>query len=239
MTSQPSAATDPPSKNQVRQAGRTVRHSLQMPLSVDEETYAEAIAIIERHRAAHARPMVTANVALRQMCRRLGLNAKVTQRLKRMETIRDKLLREPGLNLDRMQDFGGCRVIVPTIEDAYRLRDRILRRHPDARVKDYVAEPRGSGYRAIHVIAEYGLPKKPIEIQIRTPEMHEWADMVERVSGMLGINYKQEGHAEFQLWAKVLSRILELQAAGRPVPEALRENYAAVTQRLFRDLEGR
>ena len=252
MNAQESSGDAPPSKNQVRKAGRVVRKHLQHPIDPTPEghaqaleEYEQAILVIERHRAAHSQPMLTANVFLRRACAALAIEGRVTQRLKRMETIREKLLREPG-ELDRMQDLGGCRVVMPTIADAYRLRDYIVeRRRIDRctdyidRCTDYIESPRLSGYRAIHIVAPFGNTVcKPVEIQIRTLAMHEWATMVEETSGILGINYKQDGHTLFQSWASTLSEIMALQESSRPVPPALWARYTDGQSRLFADLEG-
>lgn len=220
----PSAAEGLPSKNQVRKAGEIVRSYLRGYATVTNEQYQDALLTVELHRAAHALPMLGANVSLRRYCATLGIKAVVTQRLKRMETIKEKLVeREQALALDRMQDLGGCRAVVPTIGDVYRLRDRLLRYHPDARVKDYVAEPRTSGYRAIHVVAEWGRsPRKVIEVQLRSEAMHRWADMVERVSATLGVNYKQDKlNGPFQIWAGLLAEWMRRVELGQDIDEGL------------------
>lgn len=71
---------------------------------------------------------MTANNGLRHRARSLGIDAEVTQRLKRSQTILDKLRREPTLDLSRMQDVGGCRAVVETKDDLRRLEARILER---------------------------------------------------------------------------------------------------------------
>lgn len=247
-----SGADELPSNNQVRKAGRCVREYMQNISRAEDqaeylallEGYEQALDVIERHRAAHAQPMLTANVFLRRACTTLGIDGQVTQRLKRMETIRDKLLRERG-ELDRMQDLGGCRVVVPTISDVYRLKDYILnrlnRRCVDIkRYTDYIETPRETGYRAIHIVAPFGMAvSKPVEIQIRTRAMHEWANMVERMSGILGVNYKRDGDGDFHDWARTASQILALKETDHPVPEELYEQYHLEEQRLFAGLEMR
>jgi hypothetical protein len=47
-----------------------------------------------------------------------------------MSTILDKLERESSLSLDKMQDIGGCRAVLNSLDDLRRLRDRIVRYHP-------------------------------------------------------------------------------------------------------------
>lgn len=67
-----------------------------------------ALTVIEEHRARHALPLVKVNTGLRRFCRSLENDGEVTQRLKKIPTITDKLIRESGLDLSRMQDIGGC-----------------------------------------------------------------------------------------------------------------------------------
>lgn len=223
----------------MRKAGEVMRNYVRGDDLVDQSAYLEALLVIQRHRAAHQAPLSTANTALRKMCRRLNIDAQVTQRLKRMETIREKLAeRETRLSLDRMQDIAGCRVVVPTTDEVYTLRDRILRYHAEARVTDYIDRPRESGYRAVHVIAEYGqAPRKKVEIQLRTTHMHAWADTVERLSGALGFNYKQDGVHPLQRWARLLADIMFLTEMGDPVPETLSVAYDDALRQVFPTIE--
>lgn len=229
----------PPSGNQVRKAGEVMRNYVRGDDLVDQSAYLEALVVIQRHRAAHQAPLSTANTALRKMCHRLDIDAQVTQRLKRMETIREKLAeRETGLSLDRMQDIAGCRVVVPTTNEVYLLKDRIVGYHDEARVTDYIVKPRDSGYRAVHVIAEYGrAPRKKVEIQIRTQRMHAWADTVERLSGALGVNYKQDGDHPLQRWARLLADIMRLNELEEPIPDALNAAYDDALRQVFPAIE--
>ena len=91
------------------------------------------------------------------MVRTLGCPGRVTQRLKRMATILDKLERESSLALDKMQDIGGCRAVLTCVDDVWRLRDRIVKVHPEARV-----------LRLCHLSKGVGLPRGP-------PDRRVWA----------------------------------------------------------------
>ena len=166
-----------------------------------------ALTIIEGHRARHALPLVKVNNGVRRFCRSLGIDGEVTQRLKKVPTITDKLIRESGLDLSRMQDIGGCRVVVGDVQQL-RLLEARIRKTWGERIKrssDYVAQPRESGYRAVHVIVEWD--RCLIEIQLRTPPMHAWAQLVERLSGLTGTNHKQDGKSVLQRYLAVVSRV--------------------------------
>ncbi len=199
-----------PTASQVKKAGKLLRQARRAHEIDDINKVIAAIDIIEAHRATFKTPLVTANNGLRSMVRTLGLDGQVSQRLKRMSTILDKLVREPTLALDRMQDIGGCRVVLPTRDAVYRLRDRLVGRRPPLRESDYIAEPRMSGYRGVHVVVEYGTTcPRPIEVQLRTRAMHQWATAVEEISGNSQVNYKMDGATPMQRFLECYARLLE------------------------------
>ena len=78
---------------------------------------------------------------------------------------------------EELTDRLALRIIVPTVEDCYRTLGIIhtsLRPMP-GKLKDYIGAPKENGYRSIHTVI-YPLPgvtEYPVEIQVRTPAMHE------------------------------------------------------------------
>jgi putative GTP pyrophosphokinase len=200
----------------------------------DHDAALSALRVIEQHRGAHQKPLVHANNGVRSMVRTLGCGGQVTQRLKRMSTILEKLERESSLSLDKMQDIGGCRAVLTSLDDLWRLRDRIVRYHPEAKQYDYVTTPRSSGYRAVHLVVVYGSEEPtPIEIQLRSFHMHSWAMLVESYSGATGINYKRDGHSDFQEMAQALSQVFALREVGQEVPQDLMEHYTRLQFKVF------
>lgn len=145
---------DFPSKSAVRRAGSTIRAFQRGEADLPEMF--EALTTLEQHRARHGVPLVKVNNGLRRFCRSLDIEGEVTQRLKKVPTIFSKLTREPGLDLSRMQDIGGCRVVVQDVQELRRLEARIrdIWSHRVKRTSDYVAHPRTSGYRALHVVVD-------------------------------------------------------------------------------------
>ncbi len=167
---------------------------------------------MESWRRAHALPLVTANNGLRSRARTIEVAAEVTQRLKRSQTILDKLKREPTLDLSRMQDIGGCRAVVETKSELRRLEQRIVSSLTPLTHTDYVANPRESGYRGVHVVVAYH--GRSIEIQLRTQSMHAWALATERYSQLTGENLKRDGMHPVQEFLKVAADIIDLQSDG-------------------------
>lgn len=174
-------------KSEINKAGKIIAD----PFSTPKERE-EALVILNNWRAAHAYPLQVICSNLRQK----NPNAIVVQRLKRLESITGKIQRFPEMQLYKMQDLGGCRVIVDTIEQVYEAIDKYKSsriRHILKREYDYIANPKESGYRSYHMVYQFHSESKDtynknmfIEIQFRTKLQHMWATAVE----MMGIYTK-------------------------------------------------
>jgi putative GTP pyrophosphokinase len=162
-------------------------------------------------------------MGLRSVVNSEGLPVQVSQRLKRVPTIVDKLVREPTLALSRMQDIGGCRAVLPSIA-GIRAVQRCLEARPTKvrefiAVSDYITSPRRSGYRGVHIIMEYH--GRTIEMQLRTPFMHEWAVTVERLTDRYGEDYKGTWNSTVSPLLALVSEAMALEESGAPVPSSL------------------
>ena len=206
--------------SQVKKAGQTIRRWWRgETISVDQIN--GAIDAITRFRAFYQVPLVKANNGLRSMVRTENCPVEVSQRLKRISTIMDKLKREPTLALSSMHDIGGCRAVLDNVDQVRRVSTRLQRNRPPIKVRDYITNPRESGYRAIHVIVSYD--ERPIEVQLRTRLQHQWAITVERTSWRLKENLKGDGDHPVQRLLKAISQAMALDEAGAPVPVQLIE----------------
>ena len=85
---------------------------------------------------------------------------------------------------------------------------------------DYIAQPRSSGYRGVHIVVEY--QGRQIEIQLRTSVMHAWALAAENYSGRIGENLKRDGTHPIQLFLQTASEMMALTETGQEIPDALR-----------------
>jgi ppGpp synthetase/RelA/SpoT-type nucleotidyltranferase len=170
------------SKSQIIKAGKTIKESA----SGSEESK-EALKIIDNWRASHAFPLQVIYCHLKRNYDRP--NFIVAQRLKRLVSIVRKLEREPTMSLWTIQDLGGCRVVVPTINDVYAVAENYKSsrvRHILKKEYDYIQRPKRSGYRSYHLVYQYQSDTKEtynrnmlIEIQIRTQLQHLWATALE------------------------------------------------------------
>ena len=212
-----------PSQSQVKKAGRTLRrYGRGEELSADEVD--SAISVVQAFRRAHAAPLVVANNGLRSMARTEGCRVEVTQRLKRFVTIYNKLQREPTLDLSRMQDIGGVRAVLDSIDEIRRVERRLMGKRPVRGYSDYITDPRESGYRAVHVVVDYR--GRQIEVQLRTPAMHAWALTVELQSSRTGLNLKQDGSHALQLLMAEISKAVACEEVGEPVPQEVLDEIA-------------
>lgn len=173
-------------KSHVHKAGEAVRNGKITP---------ETEKVIENWRSSHNHILNTWLVIFIKRIQKEVFRAVVGQRLKRKNTIYDKLKRPETnkMSLERMYDIAGCRIVLNTLGDLYDFRNSILHntRIYHQRIKkyhkDYISAPKNSGYRGIHDVYAYKSdPRRSdnwnglfIEIQYRTKYQHAWATAVE------------------------------------------------------------
>lgn len=169
-------------------AARTLAKTA-FPVGTLEALY--ALDIINNWRSAHAYPLNTFQITLRNRARKIERNVTVAQRAKRLDSIHRKLSAKPTMRLTQMQDIAGCRAIFAKLSSVYKLADAYKSTgfgHKFRNEKNYIEEPKADGYRSIHLVYEYvgtdsttdynGLR---VEVQIRTQLQHSWATAVEAV----------------------------------------------------------
>jgi len=106
-----------------------------------------------------------------------GVKANVTGREKTPYSIWRKMQLK-NVAFEQLSDIMAFRVQVADIEDCYRALGVIHSRYPMVpnRFKDYISTPKPNGYRSIHT-GVFGPERHRIEIQIRTKDMHEVAEL--------------------------------------------------------------
>lgn len=210
------------SRSQIINAGKVIRKE-----DCTEEEKMHAVAVIDNWRAAHAFPLHVIYVHLRRMAED-DPKVIVAERLKRLESITSKLVREPAMNLWTMQDLGGCRVIVSNIKEVYSYCDKYeksKKRHILKKINDYIAEPKASGYRSLHVVYEYQSDRSDkynknmlIEIQYRTHLQHLWATAVETMGLFTKKSIKSGQGSEHETRFFLLISALFAHMENHPLP---------------------
>ena len=102
------------SKTQIITAGKVIKNT-----AATEEEVKRAMVVIDNWRAAHAYPLHVIYTHLRRMAKENDEKIIVAERLKRLDSIINKLKREKTMSLWTMQDLGGCRFIVPELYDVF------------------------------------------------------------------------------------------------------------------------
>ena len=172
------------SKKAVRRAGDYLIGD-----DIDLVKFSESYGVLDNWRASHAYPIHSMLGYFKRKAYSVDANALVARRLKRTPSILAKLRREGGMKLDRMEDIGGVRIVVKDLASVYKVAEKIIggrTRNILKRKRDYIANPKHSGYRGIHLIYKYngakeGYPSHNVELQIRSQIQHAWATTVEVV----------------------------------------------------------
>lgn len=200
------------SKSRVSRAGEHIRLGTATP---------DDYEVVEQWRAAHRGVLNTFQAILRNRTR--GTKVSVAQRHKRKMTIFDKLTRFSGMQLSRMDDVAGCRLIFRSIRELQEFRATFhkakfkhkLRNDPDK--YNYIKVPKSTGYRGIHDVYEYDVNSDAgkslaglyIEIQYRTLVQHAWATAVEVIGFITQSQPKfQRGDTRYERAMALASELL-------------------------------
>ena len=113
---------------------------------------------------------------VRQRLEELGVDAEVSGRPKHLWSIYEKMVVK-GRQFDDIYDLVGIRVLVDSVRDCYAALGSIHAtwRPVQGRFKDYVAMPKFNLYQSLHTTV-IGPQGKPLEVQLRTREMHQRAE---------------------------------------------------------------
>lgn len=130
------------------------------------------------------------------------------------------------MKLSRMGDIGGVRAVLPNQDAVYAVAVRLRRNWTITRERDYVADPKPDGYRALHLHNRHR--GRLIEIQLRTPGQDAWANAVEADARLFDLRLKAGGGPSElrELYVAAAELVATLEAGDAPDP--------AFTERLQR-----
>lgn len=168
-------------------------------------------------------------------------------------SIRAKLSRQRYLQLSRIQDIAGCRIVVANVhaqDEAVETLQKALP-HDRLRIVDRRAAP-SNGYRAVHAIVT-GSDGKRVEVQIRTVIQHRWAEWSEKIDDQFfrGAKYGNAPAAVLQHMQTASAKVEQIESTQRSLRAAQsrsgqtyeelfelsrREIYVSMDEGLFHDL---
>ncbi|MCU1328332.1 MAG: RelA/SpoT domain protein [Bryobacterales bacterium] len=191
------------------------------------EMFDPAYEALSHWRTLHAHPLRVVTNTLKSRATSIASSAIVAQRLKRFASVSSKLLKRPEMALTRMQDIAGCRAVLPSVDDVYRLKRtydlyaaRSRPTSPDlVGLRDYIMQPKPDGYRSLHLVMKYRTSNDRfsdcaglrVEIQIRSKLQHVWAMAVETASSLTGQALKAgEGREPWKEFFRLMSTAIAI-----------------------------
>ena len=200
---------------------------------LEPEEYRRMAAALNERRADRERYIEALCAELRAQLQLAGIEAEVYGRPKHIYSIYRKMQRKQ-LAFEQLFDVRAVRVVVASLAACYGALGVVHGRWPyvPGEFDDYIATPKGNGYRSIHT-AVIGPQARSVEVQIRTREMHEHAE--------LGVaahwTYKEGGAADAQYQRKIewVRRLLEPADGRQSGADADRDLIEGMRSELFED----
>jgi GTP pyrophosphokinase len=200
---------------------------------LEPEEYRHIAAALNERRADRERYIEALCAQLRAQLQGAGIEAQVQGRPKHIYSIYRKMQRKQ-LAFEELFDVRAVRVVVDSLAACYAALGVVHGRWPyvPGEFDDYIATPKGNGYRSIHT-AVIGPQARSVEVQIRTREMHEHAE--------LGVaahwTYKEGGPIDTQYQRRIewVRRLLEPEDGTRSAADADRDLIEGMRSELFED----
>ena len=139
-------------------------------------TYKRVARLLEERREEREQYIRDAVYEVRQMLDSVGIKGEVYGRPKHIYSIWKKMAHKQK-DFTELFDVRAIRVTVDTVAECYTALGLVHGkwRHIAREFDDYIANPKENGYQSLHT-AVYGPEGKPLEIQIRTRDMHQFAE---------------------------------------------------------------
>src|ERR1700746_2445135 len=174
--------------------------------------YAEITTMVAERRADREGHVAEASDVLARELENADIPVDISGRAKHFYSIYDKMTRK-GREFNEIYDLTAMRVIVERngeegTRDCYGALGLIhsLWKPMPGRFKDYVAMPKFNGYRSLHTTV-IGPEGRPLEIQVRTREMHETAEFGIAAHWVYKRGKKTNADAEWLAWVQQLMDI--------------------------------
>jgi GTP pyrophosphokinase len=144
---------------------------------IEPQTYKEIAGLLDERRLDRERWIQGVIADLTGELAGLGIQGEVQGRPKHIYSIWKKM-KLKGLSFSQLMDVRAVRVVVDSIDDCYGVLGVVHDKWTPipGEFDDYIAQPKGNFYRSLHTVV-LGPEQKPLEIQIRTLEMHKESEL--------------------------------------------------------------
>jgi len=144
---------------------------------LNPEIYKNIAQLLDERRLDREKYIVEVKQQLDTSLKEQGIKSEINGRVKHIYSIWRKMQRKT-IGFNEIYDVRALRVIVPTVTECYAALGVVhtLWQHIPKEFDDYIANPKSNGYKSLHtaVIGPHG---KVLEVQIRTRQMHEQAEL--------------------------------------------------------------
>ncbi len=166
---------------------------------LEPDKYREIASLLAERRAKREEYIAKVIRVLKEKLDKAGIEAEISGRPKHIYSIYEKMKRK-GLNFDQIYDVRGIRIIVNELKDCYAALGVVhsLWRPIPGQFDDYIAMPKDNMYRSLHTTV-VSLEGKPLEVQIRTRQMHQTAEYGVAAHW----RYKEGGKRDIDFEAKI------------------------------------
>jgi GTP pyrophosphokinase len=140
------------------------------------DDYVQVAGLLDERRLDRQDYIERVIAQLKRALQQQGMEPEVHGRAKHIYSIWRKM-RQKGIGFSEVYDMRAVRILVPRVQDCYAVLGVVHTLWPNisSEFDDYIANPKVNGYRSLHT-AVYGPEGKVLEVQIRTPEMHQAAE---------------------------------------------------------------
>ena len=143
---------------------------------IEPENYRKVARLLDETRVEREQRVESFRQRLSDDLAAHGLRAQVQGRPKHLYGIWKKM-QGKGLDFDQVFDVRAVRVVVPDVAGCYAVLGRVheLFKAVSGELDDYIERPKPNGYQSLHTVV-LDTQGRSIEVQIRTPAMHEHAE---------------------------------------------------------------
>jgi GTP pyrophosphokinase len=189
---------------------------------LEPDTYKDIARLLDEKRTERESYMADLSQRLQAELSAQGISAQVQGRPKHIYSIVKKM-RGKDLPFERVFDVRALRVVVPQVQDCYQALSWVHEHFVPIveEFDDYIAKPKPNGYQSLHTVVR-DADGRPIEIQIRTREMHDhaengvaahWAYKEAGTKGYAGVSANSDYDAKIAVLRQLLAWERDLSGA--------------------------